>query len=307
MSALARPVPLVLRDYEAMMPAIAASVSEINTDIATYRAVELTVARHEHSDTCEACTILKNAQLRYRHDLDLLELLAGICGSLQQRISRADVINRAVSNDLVSVCLVTRAVLDSLVRSSVLFMTADVRIYNKYLAESLTSMQKMRWSTLPQSIDEEAIPLLKAYSGLSGSERNNSDIFADPFPTFARRIQYLRDTNKAAGFGPTLDMISSLFGALSDLVHGGIAFLTFANPSIPQIVTGRAPLRYTPLTYQVAEITGVSMAAVLKVFGTLYIPALVQSLGRVAGASDIAAKLSTHQRVAMARIENMVF
>ena len=165
----------------------------------------------------------------------------------------------------------------------------------------------MQWSTLPQSIDEQAVPLLKTYSGLSGSERNDSEIFADPFPTFARRVQYLRDTNKAAGFDSTLDMISSLFGALSDLVHGGIAFLTFANPSIPQIVTGRAPLRYTPFTYQVAEIMGVSMAAVLKAFGTLYIPALVQSLDKVAGTSGVAAKLGAHQRVTMARFENMVF
>ena len=306
-SALARPVPVVLRDYEAMMPAIGTFVSEVNTAVATYRGVELTVAPHEHSDTCEACAILRNAQLRYRHDLGLLELVADICGSLQQRISRVDVINRAVPNDLVSVCLVTRAVLDSLVRSSVLFMTADVRIYNKYLAESLTSMQKMQWSTLPQSINEQAIPLLKTYSGLSGSERNGSEIFADPFPTFARRVQYLRCTNKAADFGSTLDMISSLFGALSDLVHGGIAFLTFANPSIPQIVTGRAPLRYTPFTYQVAEIMGVSMAAVLKAFGTLYIPALVQSLDKVAGTSCVAAKLSAHHSITMARIENMVF
>jgi hypothetical protein len=102
-------------------------------------------------------------------------------------------------------------------------------------------------------------------------------------------------------------MIAKLFGALSDLVHGGIAFLTIASPNIPQIVVGRAPLRYTPFTYQVAEFVGVSMASILKVFGTLYIPALVQSLAGVIGTEKVAAELQAQQHATMARIGEMVF
>jgi hypothetical protein len=306
-AALARPVPLVLRDYEAMMPTIRAFVSAAKDAFATYSAIELSATPHEHSDACEACTILKNVNLRYRHDLDLLALQADVCGSLQERISRSDAINRAVSDDLLPVCLATRAMLDNLVRSSVLFLMRDIRIYNKYLAESLTSLQKLEWSTLPQSIGEEAIPLLNTYNGLSGSERNDSELFADPFPTFAAKVRYLRETNKDPGFEPTLDMISKLFGALSDLVHGGIAFLTVANPNIPQIIVGRRPLRYTPFTYQVAEFMGLSMAAILKAFGTLYVPALIQSLGGVVGTEGIAAELQAHQRVTMARVAEMMF
>jgi hypothetical protein len=307
MAALARPVPVVLRDYEEMMPTIRAFVSEAGSAAATYGAVKLKAASHEHPDTCEACTILENVDLRYRHDLSLLALQADICGSLLQRITRSETINRAAPDDLLSVCLATRATLDNLVKSSVLFLMRDIRIYNKYLAESLTSLRKLEWSTLPQSIGEQAAPLLNSYASLSVSKRNDSEMFADPFPTFAAKVHYLRDTNKDPGFDTTLDMIAKLFGALSDLVHGGVAFLTVASPNIPQIVVGRAPLRYTPFTYQVAELLGVSMASILKVFGTLYVPALVQSLAGVVGTEKIAAELQAQQHATMARIGEMVF
>jgi len=186
-------------------------------------------------------------------------------------------------------------------------MKHDIRVYNKYFAESLTSLQKLVWSTLPHSIDSQALPLLEIYRSLSGSQRNDSKLFADPFPTFARKIEYLKSLSKDDEFNRLFDMVSDLYGALSDLVHGGIASLAVANPNNPQIVVGRAPLRYTPFAYQVAEFAGISLITSLKTLANLYLPALIQSLARIEGTLDVTERLMSEHSSFAERIKGATF
>lgn len=306
-AALDNPVPVVLRDYEAMMPAINAYVLELTKVVAAFRSIEIQTAQHDHSETCEACTVIRNVQLRYSHDLSLLAVQARVFGDLHKELSRPNAINHATEENLLTVCLVTRATLDNLVRSCALFMKHDIRVHNKYLAESLTSLQKLVWSTLPQSINEKAIPLLDSYRSLSGSQRNDSDLFADPFPTFARKIEYLKGLSKDEEFNKLFVIISEFYGALSDLVHGGIASLAIANPNKPQIVVGREPLRYTPYTYQVAELAGLSLITTLKTFATLYMPSLIQSLAWMDGTLDITERLMVEHSALAERIKGATF
>ncbi len=306
-AALNNPIPLVLRNYEEMMSAINAFVLEMTRIVAAFRSIEIKAVPHDHSDLCEACTIIRNIQLRHSHDLSLLAVQARVFGDLHKELSRPDAINHATEEDLLTVCLVTRATLDNLVRSCALFMKHDIRIYNKYLAESLASLQKLVWSTLPQSINEQAIPLLDSYRSLSGSQRNDSELFADPFQTFVRKIEYLKGLSEDNEFNKIFVIISEFYGALSDLVHGGIASLAIANPSKPQIVAGRNPLRYTPYTYQVAELAGLSLITTLKTFVNLYMPSLIQSLAKMDGTLDITERLMAEHTALAERIKGATF
>lgn len=306
-AALHNPIPVVLRDYESMMPCIRRFVSELERAVEAFRSIEIKVEPHDHSETCEACTVIGNVQLRYTHDLGLIASLAKIFGELHESISQPNVINHASSKELLSACLITRAALDNFVRSCALFMKNDIRVYNKYLAESLTSIQKLVWSTLPQSIDKKAEPLLASYAAMAGSKRNDSELFADPFPTFARKIEYLRGLSSNDEFNALFDMISALYGALSDVVHGGIASLAIANPEAPQIAIGRASLRYTPYTYHVAEIAGISLITTLRVFTNLYLPALIQSLTWTDGTLYLTEKLKQEQSGLAARFKGATF
>ena len=305
--ALDNAVPVILRDYEMMMPHINALVLELNRVVETFRALDVQAAPHDHSETCEACTVIRNVQLRYLHDLRLLAIQARVANDLHGNISQPEEINHATEEHLLSICLVTRATLDNLVRSCALFMKQDIRIHNKYLAESLTSLQKIVWSTLPQSISDDAIPLLDQYRSLSGSQRNDSSLFADPFPTFARKIEYLKGLSEDQEFNKVFEIISEFYGALSDLVHGGIASLAVASPNTPQIVVGRAPLRYTPYTYHVAELAGISLIVTLKTFTNLYIPSLIQSLALMDGTLDITEKLMSEHSALAERIKGATF
>ncbi len=305
--ALNRPTPVVLRDYEQMLPFVGTMVVELERAEGAFRSVKIEVEPHDDQGTCEACTVIGNMQLRYFHDLGLVASLCKTFSGVHARISQPDVINKATTEDLLSVCLITRAVLDNLVRSSAMFLHNDIRVYNKCLAESLTSIQKLVWSTLPHSISESALPLLDDYKAMSGSQRNDSVRFADPFPTFVRKIDFLKERNTVEGFNALLEMIADLYGALSDLVHGGIASLAIANPSTPQIVVGRAPLKYTPFTYQVAELCGISIITVVKAFSNLYVPILIQSLGWIEGTERARVRLTDEQMTLADRISDASF
>lgn len=78
-AALYQPTPVVLRNYEAMMPCIKAFVLELTQAVAIFREIKLTPEPHDHSESCEACTVIENMQVRYSHDLgqQVLFLAAG--------------------------------------------------------------------------------------------------------------------------------------------------------------------------------------------------------------------------------------
>lgn len=146
---------------------------------------------------------------------------------------------------------------------------------------------------------------------MSNRDRNNSRLYADPFPTFKSKIQYLSSVNQQEDFN-LLDEISDFYSTLSDLVHGGFAFLSASNftrnstiigdRKITMETTGEIVLKagdysHTASGTQLLEFTGICQFFVLKLMLQLYTPIVRQTFHRIPECQEIETQLAAiHDR-----------
>lgn len=286
-------VPVVLRDFALMKRQVERLLPLLDRSVDDCEQAAGQLISDDHGDDCEACVILRNMHFRYLHDLNLYRAHIKNTTSVWASITKADAVNSASSESFLSVALTTRALLDSIFRSSVLFSQGDIRAYNKQLADSLNSFSKLAWSTLPQNINHNIGHVLEEYGALSNSKKNNSDLYADAAPTFKSKVEYMRGNNKANGFAHFFDECENFYNAFSDMVHGGSAAMAASNLQGPQIVMGVGDLKYVASAHQLAELIGVATVLSHKLLVNFYVPVLVHTLSRIEGADSATHRFSS--------------
>lgn len=292
---LSEATPLVLRDFGVMREKINYFLSNLDYFVTQLETISPKSASDSHGDDCDACVILKNIDMRYRHDIEVFRTHASGCKRLWLKISQANQINFADAEDFVSLSLTSRSMIENSIRSCFLYMNLDIRIYNKYLIESLASFSKLHWSTLPQSFDTKDVSAaITGFESLSNRDRNNSSLYADPQPTFKGKIDYFRQLSKTPGFADFFDDYERMYSAFSDVAHGGAAFLGASNRKGPQIVLACPPdLRFVASAHQLAEMIGVTLMMSQKTIVNFYLPVLIQTLEKIAGTDAMRASLTT--------------
>jgi hypothetical protein len=299
--------PVLLRDFRVMRAKINFLLSNLSHSLEQSAGLTDMIA-NDHGDDCDACVLLKNIEFRYKHDLDLYRAHLKNVELLFSGITQTDSINTACAADFLSLALTTRALLDNVFRSCILFMEGDIRIYNKYLADSLSSLRKLRWSTLSHGVPyEELDTVLTTFNSLSGKEKNESMLFADPAPTFRRKSEYLRAKCRDDSFSPFLDDAENLYSALSDMVHAGTATLAASAPKGPQIVVGGPELRFIASAHHLAELIGITLVSAHKWIIYLYLPVLTDALSCVEGTDGVRERLRGLQAALLSRIDGFEF
>lgn len=298
---LSESTPLVIRDFGQMKDKIVFYLTNMELFISQLESVNLESISDAHGDDCDACMILKNMGMRHNHDTEVFRTHKSGCRRLWKKISRTDQVNVADAEDFVSLALTSRAMIENALRSCFLFMNLDIRIYNKYLIESLSSFGKLHWSTLPQSFDtKDASSAISAFELLSNRDRNNSELYADPAPTFKGKIDYFRKLNKAASFDDFFDDCERMYSAFSDVAHGGAAFLSASNKKVAEIVMVCPPdIQFGASAHQLAEMIGVTLMMSQKVIVNFYLPVLIQTLERISDTEVVRSSLENmHKRLA---------
>jgi hypothetical protein len=277
-------IPLVLRDFVVMKRQVEGLIPFLEFSIRECENAAEQLISESHGDDCEACIILRNMHLRFEHDLSLYRAHLNNTKSVWAGITRKDAVNSATPELFLGIALTTRALLDAVFRSAVLYSAGDIRAYNKQIADSLHSFSKLVWSTLPQNIHHNIGHVLDEYGSLSNSKKNDSPLYADPAPTFKSKVAYMRGNNTSTGFADFFEECESFYNALSDMVHGGSAAMAASNLKGAQIVMGVSDLKYVASAHQLAELIGVATVLSHKLLVNFYIPVLVHTLSRIEGA-----------------------
>lgn len=280
-------VPIVLRDFLVMQKSISRMLPLLERDIEQCESLSEKLIALDHGDNCDACATLRNIRLRYLHDINLFRIHLQNSKTLWKSISKEDSFNSASAESFLMLALSTRAILDNVFRSSVLFLEGDIRAFNKQIADSLTAFRKLIWSTLPQNIDHGIDTILNEYQALSNSKKNDSELYIDRTPTFKSKIDYFRNDKNAIHLLPFLDDCERFYSAFSDMVHGGSAALAASNLKGPQIVLGTGKTKYIASAHQLAELIGITLVVSHGLLVQLYLPVLVSSLSCIAESEQI--------------------
>lgn len=289
-------VPMVLRDFRVMKQQLDHMISVTGQSIAECEQSADQLISDSHGDDCTACVLLRNMHRRYLHDLGLYRAHLRNIRSTWTEITKPDKVNSAQADQFLAVALTARALLDNIFRSCVLFSQGDIRAYNKQIADSLYSFSKLVWSTLPQNINHNIGHVLEEYATLSNSQKNKSDLYFDPAPTFKAKVEYMKDKNRAAGFSSFFDECESFYNALSDMVHGGSAALAASDHKGHQIVLATPDIRYVASAHQLAELIGITAALSSKLLINFYFPVLIHTLSRIEGAERIGSHFESVHR-----------
>lgn len=279
--------PLVLRDILVMKESINRMIPLLETDLGQCEVLSETLISLDHGDNCDACVLLRNIQLRYVHDLSLFQIHLKNSKLLWASVSKEDTYNAASAGSFLTLALNTRALLDNVFRSGVLFQEGDIRAYNKQIADSLTAFRNLEWSALSQNIGRNIDDVLADYQSLSISKRNNSDLYVDLAPTFKSKVDYFRQHENAVKMLPFLEDCERFYSAFSDMVHGGSAALAASNLKGGQIILGTGNARYVASAHQLAELIGVTLVLSRKLFTHLYLPLLRNAMLGIEGAEEI--------------------
>lgn len=280
-------VPLVLRDFVVMKRQVERLIPFLEFSLSECEKTAGQLISESHGDDCDACVILLNMHLRFEHDLSLYRAHVNNTKSVWTGITKSETINLATPELFLGVALTTRALLDTVFRSSVLYSSGDIRSYNKQLADSLHSFSKLVWSTLPQNIHHNIGHVLEEYGSLSNSKKNESALYSDPAPTFKSKVAYMRGNNTSSGFADFFEECESFYNALSDMVHGGSAAMAASNLKGSQIVMGVSDLKYVASAHQLAELIGVATVLSHKLLVNFYIPVLIHTLSSIEGADSV--------------------
>lgn len=306
----------VLRNYPEMLGMLSEQnniLGQLSSDLSTINFLQ---GRDHHEDDCDACVIISNMTLRISHDVLVLQALHLLVATNLRLLSKKEEVNTGPQHLYISVATTTRAVIETLVRSSAMYLNADIRTYNKYLVESLHSFKQAKWGSLTHNIDTSGIAsLMDAFSTMSNRDRRNCNLYFDPFPTFKSKIEYLASSNQQDGFN-LLEEVSDFYSTLSDLVHGGFAFLSASNFKRNSTVVGSQKLTmdssgevllktgeysYGASATQLLEFTGICQLVTLKIMLQLYTPIVRQTFHRIQECQEIEAQLaSIHGRLVQA-------
>ncbi len=309
----------VIRNYPQMLGMLSAQnkiLDQLSSDLSRINFLQ---GRDHHEDNCDACVIISNMTLRMSHDVLVLQALQLLVATNLSLLSKKEEVNTGPQHLYISVATTTRAVIETLIRSSAMYLNADIRTYNKYLAESLHSFKQAKWGSLTHNIDTSGITsLMDAFSTMSNRDRNNSNLYSDPFPTFKSKIEYLASINQQEGFY-LLDKVSDFYSTLSDLVHGGFAFLSASNfkrnstvvgsqkltmDSSGEIILKTGEYSHTASATQLLEFTGICQFVALKMMLQLYTPIVRQTFHRIPECQEIEVQLSViHDRLVVAMCE----
>lgn len=138
----------VLRNYLQMLGMLSEQNEILRRLSSDLSEINFLQGREHHDDNCDACVIISNMILRINHDTLVLKTLHLLAASTLSLLSKKEGVNNGPQHLYVSVATTTRAVIETLIRSSSMFLNADIRTYNKYLAESLHSFKQAKWGSL---------------------------------------------------------------------------------------------------------------------------------------------------------------
>lgn len=299
--------PLILRDFVVMKEKIEFLLTNLSQALDDCIKTTDSIVIPNHGDDCDACIALRNIRLRYTHDLHLFTIHHRSTTTIFENSTKPNCINAAEIESYLSLSLTSRAIFDNVFRSAVLYMEEDIRTYNKYLLESLSSINGLKWSTIPRNTNGNIDQILVDYSNLSNRERNSSTLYSDPAPNFKSKVAYLRNRNEEPEFAVFFDDCEHFYNAFSDMVHGGAASLAASYPKDPQIAMGYPELRYVASAHQLVELIGITLIMSNKLLIQLYIPVLIRALAHVEGTAEISQTLRSIHALLSSKIEHFSF
>lgn len=289
--------PHVIRSYPEMLRLAEAHDGFIESALDDLATVSFLEGREHHPEDCDACVLIKNIELRVTHDLSMWRVYRAAASELRSTLSKTTEPNIAAQGSFLSLAITTRSLLEATLRSCILYFTRDIKIFNKYLVDSLVSFNKMRWGSLHYILDTQAISsVLDEYASMSNKERNNSDLYHDPAPTFKSKVELLDKASPDPTFHAYFDELQEFYSFLSDITHGGSAFIaacnfnqrstvieqqkiTLQNPG--EIIIRQGSYQFCSSAYQLLELIGISQVFSLRLLKQLYLPILIVSLSNI--------------------------
>lgn len=302
--------PHVIRSYPEMLHLAEAHDGFIKSALDGLAAVSFLEDRKYHPEDCDACVLIKNIELRVTHDLSMWHIYRAAMSELRSTISKTNQVNIAAQGNFLTLAITTRSLLEAILRSCILYFTRDIKIFNKYLVDSLVSFNKMKWGSLRYILDTQPISsALNEYASMSNKDRNNSPLYRDPASTFKSKVEFLDKASPGQKFHAYFDELQEFYSFLSDMAHGGSAFVAACNfnqrsmvieqqkitlDNAGEIVIKQDSYQFCSSAYQLLELIGISQVFALRLLKQLYLPILISSMSNI---GECAAVCSTLTRV----------
>ncbi|HEY8329676.1 MAG TPA: hypothetical protein VIO59_14665 [Rhodanobacter sp.] len=270
--------------------------------------------REHHPEDCDACVLIKNIELRVTHDLSMWRIHHAVASELRAVVSKTTQPNVAAQGNFLSMAISTRSLIEAILRSCILYFKLDIRIFNKYIADSLASFNKFKWGSLHYVLDtRELSGVLEEYASMGRKGQNDSVMYYDPAPTFKSKIELLDKVSPDPAFHAYFDELLEFYSFLSDIVHGGSAFIaacnfnqrstviegqkiTLENPG--EILIKQGSYQFCSSAYQLLEFIGVSQVFSLRLLKQLYLPILIVALSNTEECAGVHAAIKrVHTRL----------
>lgn len=306
--------PHVIRSYPEMLHLAEMHDGLIKSALDELANVSFMDDREHHTENCDACVLIKNIELRVTHDLSMWRVYRTAASELRSTVSETTKPNISTQGSFLTLAITTRSLLEATLRSCILYFNRDIRIFNKYLADSLVSFNKMKWGSLHYILNTQAISdALDEYASMSNKERNNSEMYHDPAPTFKSKVELLDQASTDPTFHAYFHELQEFYSFLSDITHGGSAFIaacnfnqhstvieqqkiTLQNPG--EIIVKQGAYQFCSSAYQLLELIGISQVFSLRLLKQLYLPILISALSNIGECDAVRSALMTvHTRL----------
>lgn len=315
--------PHVIRSYSQLIE-LTSNQSNIATNLLKQlKAISFLEGREHHETDCDACVMIKNLSMRFSHDVSMLAMFTNTIDSQIFAVTRAGEVNSASQEQFLLVGLATRSALESIVRSSTMHYKLDIKIFNKYLADSLCSFKEMKWGTLHYNIDTSEISgILEEYLSFSNRQKNKSNLYSDPFTTFKSKTQMLSDASKDEYFKEFFSETDEFYSALSDIVHGGSAFISASNFNQRSTVIGTKKItlakageillmdggrKFTSSGHQLVELAGICQVVIIRLINQLYLPVTITALTKISECEHVCAAMKNAHANLATRVKGLSF